>query len=237
MLLNRVDFTLETHGPTTLLVDRSCVSEAFDDVFSPERGQKMRDGRGLAYQVRGSYGTAVWRHYRRGGLTGSLWQDRYVFRGLDRSRPARELHLMADLFARGLPVPQPLAARVVRSGMFYRADLLTRWLEGAKPLSALIREVEQDHFKAIGAMLARFHDAGLYHADLNAHNILQTNAGMALIDFDRCELRVRSESWTRDNLARLLRSLTKLGFGTKANFQSELWPALLGSYATHGKRP
>jgi 3-deoxy-D-manno-octulosonic acid kinase len=229
--LNRIEFTLETQGVTTLLVDRASVSESFAEVFSPARGEKMRDGRGLAFQVRGSYGTAVWRHYRRGGLTGALWQDRYVYHGLESSRPARELRLMADLYARGLPVPQPLAARIVRSGLFYRADLLTRWLEGAKPLSALIREVELDQFQAIGAMLARFHAAGLYHADLNAHNILQTDHGMALIDFDRCELRNVSDSWTQENLARLLRSLTKLGFGTKANFQSELWPALLESYA------
>src|SRR6056297_607672 len=54
------------------------------------------------------------------------------------------------------------------------------------------------------------HDAGVCHADLNAHNIQLGGQGAVwLLDFDRGRLR-RPGAWQRRNLARLLRSLEKL---------------------------
>ena len=62
-------------------------------------------------------------------------------------------------------------------------------------------------------MLARFHRAGLDHADLNAHNILLDAAGNPwLIDFDRSRRRADG-SWRQSNLDRLARSLAKLSGG------------------------
>ena len=60
-------------------------------------------------------------------------------------------------------------------------------------------------------MIARFHRAGLDHADLNAHNILFDSNGRGwLIDFDRGVLRIPATHWRERNLKRLLRSLLKL---------------------------
>jgi 3-deoxy-D-manno-octulosonic acid kinase len=62
-----------------------------------------------------------------------------------------------------------------------------------------------------GRMIARFHRAGLDHADLNAQNILFDDAGHGwLIDFDRGVLRIPATRWRERNLARLKRSLLKL---------------------------
>ena len=223
------------------LIDRARVAETLPELFDPgtygSSAKALRDGRGQAFQVVGSFGTAALRHYRRGGMTGALWQDRYAFIGAEATRCFRELRLLATLHSHGLPVPAPLAARFVRSGLSYRADILTAWLPGANPLSAHIQTASLADFHAVGQMLQRFHQASingaaLWHADLNAHNILLTDVGPALIDFDRCLLRKPKSAWQQANLARLLRSLTKLGFAARADFSSQLWPALLAAYQT-----
>ena len=222
------------------LVDRARVAEPLAQLFDPSSygssAKALRDGRGQAFQVLGSFGTGALRHYRRGGMTGALWQDRYFFVGAEETRCFRELRLLATLRSHNLPVPEPLAARFVRSGLIsYRADILTAWLPGANPLSAHVQTVTVADFQAIGHMLQRFHGANingaaLWHADLNAHNILLTDAGPALIDFDRCLLRKPKRVWQQANLARLLRSLTKLGFAARPDFSNKLWPALLAAY-------
>ncbi|PSD25587.1 3-deoxy-D-manno-octulosonic acid kinase, partial [Stenotrophomonas maltophilia] len=62
-----------------------------------------------------------------------------------------------------------------------------------------------------GRLIARFHRAGLDHADLNAHNILFDGSGHGwLIDFDRGVIRIPATGWRERNLKRLLRSLVKL---------------------------
>ena len=230
---------LERFDGGLALIDRSRVAGTLTQLFDPatygSSAKALRDGRGQAFQVVGSFGTAALRHYRRGGMTGALWQDRYAFIGAEATRCFRELRLLATLYSHGLPVPAPLAARFVRTGLSYRADILTAWLPGANPLSAHIQTATVADFDAIGQMLRRFHQASingaaLWHADLNAHNILLTDAGPALIDFDRCMLRKPNATWQEANLARLLRSVTKLGFAARADFASQLWPALLAAY-------
>lgn len=215
------------------LINREHVLEDVGALFDSAQYQSrkaLRDGRGQAYQVHGSFGHAVLRHYRRGGLTGSIWQDRYLYTGRERTRCFREMRLLAWLAARAMPVPTPLACRFIRTGLVYRADLLTAWLNGAMPLSADVQGLRAEDFNAVGAMLGKFHRLGLWHADLNAHNILFTDQGPALIDFDRCELRPIASDWQMANLARLDRSLTKLGFAARTDYQSVLWPALLAGY-------
>jgi 3-deoxy-D-manno-octulosonic acid kinase len=226
------------------LVHRACVSETQITLFDPAQYQDvktLRDGRGQAFQVRGSFGVGALRHFRRGGMTGALWQDRYLFTGAERTRCFRELRLLAWLYAQGLPVPMPLACRFLRNGMIYRADILSAWLPGANPLSAHVQSASIGDFSAVGAMLGSFHVVGLWHADLNAHNILLTDNGPALIDFDRCKRRSQQKDWQEANLARLLRSLTKLGFAARADFQTALWPALRTAYdlrlANHSATP
>jgi 3-deoxy-D-manno-octulosonic acid kinase len=62
-----------------------------------------------------------------------------------------------------------------------------------------------------GRLVARFHRAGLDHADLNAHNLLFNAQGKGwMIDFDRGALRIPATRWRERNLKRLHRSLLKL---------------------------
>lgn len=174
------------------------------------------------------------RHYRRGGLVGRFVRDRYVFLGAERTRGFREWRMLAALRGRGLPVPRPVAAGYRRAGPFYTADLATERLPGAEPLSTCLRVAgpESQPWRRIGETVRRFHDAGAWHADLNAHNVLLDPAGEPwLIDFDRGRFRSPGP-WARASLARLERSLRKIAREEGAPPFSPIgWQELLAGYA------
>src|SRR5262249_40990674 len=135
--------------------------------------------------------------------------DRYLWTGAERTRGFVEFRLLAQLAERGLPVPGPVATRFVRHGARYTADLITREIPQASTLAELLRadRADADVAARVGRTLAAFHNAGAYHADLNAHNVLLDASTVWLIDFDRGELRAPARAWQQANLARLKRSL------------------------------
>ena len=172
-------------------------------------------GRGAAWFVRGESGDAVLRHYRRGGLMARLGRESYTWFGESRVRSVAEFRLLDELRREGLPVPAPLVAGYWRRGLGYRAAILVERIAGARPLSRwLPGDAAGAPWEAVGDMLARFHLAGLDHADLNADNVLVDAQGQPwLIDFDRCARRSAAGDWRGRNLRRLERSLAKLAQG------------------------
>lgn len=225
-------------GKALILYDADCPVQADSGFFEPEHWRARRaltgvaTGRGTTFFVRDGDNEWVVRHYRRGGLVGKLVADRYLWGGLALTRAWREWRLLAELHGEGFPVPQPIAARVVREGLFYRADIVTRRLN-AIPLSERLRHgrLSSAAWHAIGATLRRFHEAGVWHADLNAHNILLAGEQVYLIDFDRGRRRKLVALWARRNLTRLRRSLDKLNhLHREFCFDAEDWKALLRGY-------
>ncbi|MDO5506341.1 MAG: 3-deoxy-D-manno-octulosonic acid kinase [Pseudoxanthomonas suwonensis] len=188
--------------------------EWFDPAAWGEAARPVAEGgRGAAWYVDAPFGAALLRHYRRGGLAAKISRDRYVWRGEAQVRSVAEWQLTRSLFDAGLPVARPLAAFYAREGRFYRAAILLQRLHDVRPLAALASDGVAP-WAATGDLVARFHRAGLDHADLNAHNILFDRQGQGwLIDFDRSRLRRPSRAWREANLARLLRSLQKLRGG------------------------
>jgi 3-deoxy-D-manno-octulosonic acid kinase len=211
----------EAYRPTArggMLYDASLAGHADESLFDPERWRRhgtveqQPGGRGSITYLRDAAHRWVLRHYRRGGAVARLLDDRYLFSGAERTRAFREWRLLHELAARSLPAPRPVAARYVRSGLFYRADLLTVELPARLTLAAALREGALDprRWADVGRCIGAFHAQGVRHADLNAHNVvLGPTHEVYLLDFDRGRI-VRRGAWEAAVLARLERSLQKV---------------------------
>jgi len=200
---------------------------------SPVSGGLRSSGRGNTMIVKGEPGEFVLRHFLRGGLIGRFVSDSYLWLGEEATRSFSEWRLLAELAAMDLPVPVPAAARFTRYGLSYRADLLTVLIPDVVPLSVRIETgpVPDCFWQELGMAIAPFHQAGVFHADLNAYNVqIDKNDKLWLIDFDRGRLR-RPGSWQQKNLARLHRSLQKITRLDPALHYSESnWAAVLEGY-------
>lgn len=178
-----------------------------------DRAQPVQSGgRGSAWFVDAPFGACVLRQYRRGGMAAQLSRDRYLWLGADLTRSFAEFRLTRVLLGKGLPVPAPIMAGYRRSGLSYRAALLVERLPATRSLAECIRaQGAEAPWEATGRLIARFHQAGLDHADLNADNLLFDAGGKGwLIDFDRGQLRIPATWWRERNLARLQRSVLKV---------------------------
>lgn len=206
----------------------------FEPAWWQARGQAVPvdTGRGAAWFVGTPGAQWVLRHYRRGGAVARWVADRYLWLGLDRTRPFAEFRLTQRARGLGLPVPRPVAARVLRAGLTYSGDLITERLH-ALPYSSLAakRALDAAAWRAAGACVVLCHRAGLDHADLNLHNLLLDRSGAAhLIDLDRAVLRAPGR-WAQANLARLMRSLDKLTPDWAAADRDAAWREFMAGYS------
>lgn len=183
----------------------------------------------------------VLRHYWRGGLMEKFSKDAYLYTGLENTRALGELRLLDILYREDFAVPKPIAANIVRDGLFYRADIIIERVAGAEDLVAKLSKgiMSMGQWQALGATIAQFHQRGVYHADLNAKNILfqpaQTESvtpeRFYLIDFDRGELKTPNPKWQKANLDRLLRSFSKeQGKLPSLAFNLDNWASLVQGY-------
>jgi len=190
-------------------------------------------GRGTTWFVRDGDHPLVLRHYRRGGLIGKFIADRFLFTGTHRSRAMAEFSLLHQMREAGLPVPAPVAAQLQRSGLFYRADLIISHIANSADLVCLLKKknLSEPQWQKIGAVIRQFHDAGIDHTDLNAHNILLDDQETVwLIDFDKCRQR-NDGIWKQKNLQRLLRSLRKeKNLNPALHWQESDWLPLMTGY-------
>lgn len=226
----------QTTASGAILFDSSQMAVADEHWFEqvPIADGAIRAGRGEVVFFDAPFGACVLRHYHRGGLVARVNSDRYLWSGRKRCRAFREFRLLADMHAAGLPVPAPLMARYVRNGLSYQADLITRQIPGAQTLAQRLAASDLDAALAtrVGRTLAGFHAHGIYHADLNATNLLVDAGGKVwLIDFDRCGKRKPAMRWQQANLDRLLRSFRKLHAQKQMkDFNEIFWHPMLAAY-------
>ncbi|UXI01450.1 3-deoxy-D-manno-octulosonic acid kinase [Photobacterium sp. TY1-4] len=207
---------------------------SFDPQYWQQRGAMSGQarGRGTTYFIETPVLPMALRHYWRGGLLGKLIRDQYIFTGWDNTRCAQELQLLQLLAEGGVRVPRPVAARAVRCGVGYRADILTEKVPGAQDLVAVLqlRAMAPAEWAEVGQLIRQMHDLGVCHTDLNIHNILLDNQGQCwLIDFDKCSQR-KGEAWKQQNLDRLLRSLRKELQRFSILWVEDDWEALMAGY-------
>ena len=227
------------HG--AILFDSAIFRDISDEEFSlkrwpessPVTGGLRSSGRGNTCIVRGDEGDFVLRHFMRGGLIGRLVSDSYFWLGAEATRAFSEWRLLSELNAMELPVPRPAAARYCRSGVIYKADLLTVLIPDVIPLSDRIAVLpcSEEFWHKLGSEIAPFHRAGVFHADLNAYNIQIDNEDKVwVVDFDRGRLR-QPGTWQQQNLARLHRSLQKIkGFDSRLYYSEACWKQFLEGY-------
>ncbi len=223
-----------------MLADSECVDTLQEADFDPQHWQDrgelepVSSGRGAAWFISSGVRSWVLRHYRRGGWAAKFLADRYIWRGESAVRAFAECRLLAILVEHQLPVPRPVAARYRRWGVFYRCDLVTQRIEATQPLSVLLAQIAQPEslWRSVGEAIARLHDFGVDHADLNAHNVLVDPQGrVSIVDFDRGCLRAPGP-WKEKNLRRLQRSLLKITRRLPDDrFLTDAWYWLLAGYA------
>ena len=194
----------------------------------------LAGGRGGAWELTFNNETLVLRRYKRGGVAQRFAQDRYVWTGISSTRPWQEWLLLFELWEKNLPVPRPVAAQVVRSGFIYQAEIMTKKIEDAQSLAwrAVHQRLALSDWHRIGKCIRGLHDAEVFHADLNAHNVLMDEHDKVwIIDLDRGKLKPMIPMWKMWNLKRLKRSLDKvLAQHPSMSFSPQAWKALLTSY-------
>ena len=197
-------------------------------------------GRNTVFFVRAAAADADWvlRHYYRGGLIGKLNKDWFAAVPVARSRALAEFRLLLWMRQAGLPVPAPVAARYQWRGFGYSADILLERIVQSQDLFHLLQQkaLTAIQWQQLGALVAQLHQTGVYHSDLNCHNILLDAEGRFwLIDFDKCARRPGTDWWP-EPVARLHRSLQKeRGLRASFHFTAEDWRAFLSGLGAESK--
>jgi 3-deoxy-D-manno-octulosonic acid kinase len=211
------EITTHRRGRQVIWYDAGLLPRIEPNLFDPDwlhrtgRLTGSSRGRNTVWYLRQDGQDMVLRHYWRGGLVGRIVKDLFLRGPVRNSRAMREFALLDWMRGEGLPVPRPVAARFYAHGPCYRADLLMERIPHTVVIAEMLAQtaIPVADWMRIGAVIARMHQLGVEHSDLNCRNILLDGSGKIwLIDFDKC-LRRPPGDWTLQNLERLKRSLLK----------------------------
>lgn len=136
-------------------------------------------------------------------------------------RMVYELNVISEARNRGVSVPEPMGAIVERvSPAIYRGAVLTKAIPGMTMWEFVKIETDPRSLSHVVRM-ARYaidtmHEQGLFHDDLNLHNLYVSMAGdgftVVILDFDKARISSHEVSrlQRRRNLKRLAQSIHKL---------------------------
>ncbi|TVR63484.1 MAG: 3-deoxy-D-manno-octulosonic acid kinase [Gemmatimonadales bacterium] len=229
-------------GDTHLRVDSRRIRSPDPDLF---RIEAWREGDTPVTPLPGRSGEAAWaveggrkgetwvlRHHGERGLLSQVLGRRRPWRGLEHTRPMKELALLQWMWEEGLPVPTPVGAAVHREGAFYQGAVLTGRVPGVS-LLRLLRENRPNprSWSALGRTLLRFHQAGIWHPDFSAGHILVDGDRVWMVDFEGARKRSPG-GWAIRHLGRIRRAAVEaLGRDRwlEASWQA-CWQALFREY-------
>jgi 3-deoxy-D-manno-octulosonic acid kinase len=214
---------------------REFLQEHFEVAYWRQRPgyEVISSGRGGSIRIELDDKAAILRRYHRGGAVGKLLSDQYLWMGKILSRPWREWKILERARRAGLPVPEPVAACICRSGLWYRAILITAYLQDTETLTQRLQrtELKPDCWHRIGLLIKRMHTAGIRHADLTSDNILiDSQDRFYLIDFDMARVMNRIDDWQWRPLYRFQRSMEKRDRNQKLHFDDDDWQELMDGY-------
>ena len=224
---------------STILYDDRLMNEIDENIFEPDfwkmdkEAQPQSMGRGTVYFVKIQNQPCVLRHYNRGGLVAKLTLDKYLWMGEHNTRSFKEWRLLNDMVKKRLPVPAPVAARYVRNGIYYKADIITREIPDIESLSdkLLGNSMTEQLWENIGECIAKFHNHGVFHMDLNVENIqIDQNNQVFLLDFDKGRVSEPLRRLSDSNLMRLKRSIAKVTQLKQLAFPSSGWDKCITKY-------
>ena len=233
--------TVENTATGAILYDKAIINQISEERFIPQgwphaellTGSLRSGGRGNTMFVGNVPRQFVLRHYMRGGLIGKVNRDTYIFSGADKTRAFMEWRLLDKLASNNMRVPRPAAARYTQRGTFYTADIITVRVPEIVPLSQYIADHDpgEAFWNSVGASIYEFHQAGVYHADMNAYNVQIDSDGLLwMLDFDKGRLRTPG-AWQQKTLSRLHRSLHKIvGLDPRLRFRAANWEQLIEGY-------
>ena len=221
-------------GERTILYDAALIENLDTTLFQPNHSLATAPGRGEAIFYQHGALQLVLKHYQRGGMIAAVMGDHYLGYVAEKTRSFREWCLLRTLQRFELPAPVPVAASFNKTSLFsYRADLITVAIPDAVAMADYLftNQLSDERWQQLGQVIRRFHEKNIYHADLNARNILLDANQFYLIDFDKGMVRVMSEGWKSLNLVRLQRSLLKFKAAHAGmNYSPENWQQLLLGY-------
>lgn len=228
-----------------LLTCSSAPKEITEEWFSVDYWQAKdcvtgsSQGRSATHFIEHNNAHYALRHYHRGGMVRHILRDTYYYLSLQKTRVYQELSILEKLQEWGLKAPRPIAGQIIRSGLGYRSDILMARIPGACDLYQALskRVLPNSLWRNIGQTIAEFHRYGVYHADLNCHNIMLDRAqNVWLIDFDRATLQSANSNnsgWQAQNIGRLYRSFNKeKELASHFQFSEQSWEQLLRGYDT-----
>lgn len=222
------------------LRENGVIADLFDPKYLQREGLLQKSevaGRARVYFFKHGNYDMVLREYRRGGAVANLSEVKYLWSGLEKSRPWRELRLLIEMKHLQLPVPTPFAALLTKQGLFYRASLITYRLAETQTFAKRLAAGPAPEWlwQRVGGVIRKMHDMNVFHSDLNANNILiNTDNAVFLIDFDKSGVRENGhDRWKFDNLERLQRSLKKIHSRHDVfHYSDKAWALLAQGYAT-----
>ena len=203
-----------------------------EDNQALESGRKVA-GRGTVTFFKGFGLDLVHKTYKRGGLVRKFVSSVYLWTGLKKTRAHIEFYGLKKMFDLGLPVPRPVAARIIRNGIFYRAELITQEIENATTFGNNLAEnnLSTGVLKELGVAIRSLHGAGFMHPDLNIENILIGDSKkIFFLDFDQTKPLKQKETQFGRNLDRLRRSIEKFCKKNERDFPEREWQIMLEAY-------
>ena len=190
-------------------------------------------GRGGSCVIQLDNTRAILRQYHRGGFAGNLLSNQYLWLGKMMSRPWREWYVLLRARQAGLPVPEPIAACACRSGLVYRASLITAYLDDTEMLTRRLQRetLESDCWHRLGLLVKQMQAEGIRHADLTSDNILiDSQDRFYLVDFDKARIMNHIGDWQWRTLYRFQRSMEKRNRNQKLHYDASDWQTFMDGY-------